>query len=144
MPTPVTWQRSALSPLDLRSNHSPDGGLANQALRGPLPRALTPVTMRFVDASGLSYPTDAVRIDLSVPATLDVATCDKGQFRSWTVWEVPDGANARYVSGQLDSVYEIDVDRRPLVIDASHMPGTSAADLAELQSIRASMIIDRS
>jgi hypothetical protein len=30
------------------------------------------------------------------------------------------------------------------VIDASHRPGTSAADLAELQSILASMSIDRS
>ena len=141
---PCHWQRSALSPLDLHFTDSQGGGLANQALRGPLPRPLIPVTMRFVDAYGLSYPTDAVRIDLSVPATLDVATCDRGQFRSWTVWEVPDGANSHHVSGQLDSVYEIDVDRRPLVIDASHRPGTSYADLAELQSIIASMIIDRS
>ena len=141
---PCHWERSALSPLDLHSTYPQDGGLANQALRGPLPRPLIPVTMRFVDAYGLSYPTDAVRIDLSVPATLDVATCDRGQFRSWTVWEVPDGANSHHVSGQLDSVYEIDVDRRPLVIDASHRPGTSYADLAELQSIIASMIIDRS
>ena len=140
---PCHWQRSTLSPLDLAFNHSRDGGLANQALRGPLPRALTPVTMRFVDGSGLSYPTDAVRIDLSVPATLDIATCDKGQFRSWTDFGVVDGANSHHVSGQLDSVYEIDVDRRPLVIDASHMPGTSEADLAELQAILASMIIDR-
>jgi len=29
------------------------------------------------------------------------------------------------------------------VIDASHMPATSAADLAELKAILASMIIDR-
>lgn len=142
---PCHWQRSALSPLDLRLPPGPqDGGLANQALRGPLPRALTPVTMSFVDGSGLSFPTNTVRIDLSVPATLDIATCDKGQFRSWTVWEVPDGANSHHVSGQLDAVYQIDVDRRPLVIDASHRPGTSEADLAELQSILASMIIDRS
>jgi hypothetical protein len=141
---PCHWQRSALSPLDVASNHSQYGGLANQALRGPLPRALTPVTLRYVDASGLSYPTSAFRIDLSVPATLDIATCDRGQFRSWTVWEVPGGSNSHHASGQLDSVYEIEVDRRPLVIDASHRPGTSAADLAELQSILASMSIDRS
>jgi hypothetical protein len=140
---PCHWQGSALSPLDI-VNHSQNGGLANQALRGPLPRAVTPVTIRFVDGSGLSYPTDAVRIDLSVPATLDIATCDKGQFRSWTVWEVPDGANSHHASGQLDAVCELDVDRRALVIDASHRPATSAADLAELQSVLASMIIDRS
>jgi hypothetical protein len=102
------------------------------------------VALRYVDNTGASWPTNAVRIDLSVPASLDIATCDKGQFRSWTVLQVPDGANAHHVSGQLDSVYEIDLDRGPLLIDASHMPGTSKADLAELQSILASMIIDRS
>jgi hypothetical protein len=141
---PCHWQRSTLSPLDVAFNHSQYGGLANQALRGPLPRTLTPVTLRYVDASGLSYPTSAFRIDLSVPATLDIATCDRGQFRSWIVWELPGGANSHYASGQLDSVYEIEVDRRPLVIDASHRPGATKADLAELQSILASMSIDRS
>jgi hypothetical protein len=141
---PCHWQGSALSPLDL-ANHSHaangaivlapyDGGLAHQALRGPLPRALTPVRL-----GGES----ALRIDLSVPANLDISSCDKGQFRSWTVWEVVDGADSHYAPGQLDSVYMVDVDRRPLVIDASHMPTTSPADLAELKAILASMIIDR-
>jgi hypothetical protein len=102
------------------------------------------VAVHGVDGSGADWSPYALRIDLSVPANLDISTCDKGQFRSWTVWEVADGANSHHVSGQLDAVYQIDVDRRPLVIDASHMPGTSEADLAELQSILASMIIDRS
>ena len=151
---PCHWQGSALSPLDIthwsynaatgKAVLTPyEGGLANQALRGPLPRALTPVKLAFVDVSGASYPTDAWRIDLSVPAGLDISTCDKGQFRSWTEWEVTDGADSHYASGQLDSVYMINVDRRALVIDASHMPATSAADLAELKAILASMIIDR-
>jgi hypothetical protein len=61
----------------------------------------------------------ALRIDLSVPATLDISTCDKGEFPSWTLWEVVDGANSHYASGQLDTVY------------------------AELEAILASMIIDR-
>ncbi len=149
---PCHWQGSALSQLDINDSHAAsgalivqphDGGLVNQALRGAGPRGQTIVTLRGVDGSGLSWPPNALRIDLSVPATLDIATCDKGQFRSWTVWEVPDGANSHHVSGQLDTIYEVDVDRRPLVIDASHMPETSEADLAELQSILASMIIDR-
>jgi hypothetical protein len=141
---PCHWQGSALSPLDL-ANHSHaangaivlapyDGGLAHQALRGPLPRALTPVRL-----GGQS----ALRIDLSVPANLDISSCDNGQFRSWTVWEVVDGADSHYAPGQLDSVYMVDVDRRPLVIDASHMPSTSATDLAELKAVLASMLIDR-
>jgi hypothetical protein len=37
----------------------------------------------------------------------------------------------------------VDVDRFPLLIDASHKPATSAADVAELNTIVASMIIDR-
>jgi hypothetical protein len=142
---PCHWQGSALSPLDLAHGTYDDpsrgitlapyyGGLANQALRGLLPRALTQVKLGGVNA---------LRVDLSVPANLDISTCDKGEFRSWTVWEVVDGADSHYAPGQLDAVYMVDVDRRALVIDASHMPATSPADLAELKAILASMIIDR-
>ena len=150
---PCHWQGSMLSPLDIA--HSPgvangaiilgpyDGGLANQALRGPLPRVLTPTTMAGVDRSGMSWPPLALRIELSVPADLDILTCDKRQFRSWTEWHVAGGANSHHASGQLDAVYMVDVDRRPLVIDASHMAASSAADQAELKAILASMIIDR-
>lgn len=92
---PCHWQGSALSPLDLtRHSHAANGaivlaayhgGLANQALRGPRQRALTPVT--FADVwSGGSGRVMALRIDLSVPANLDISTCDKGAFRSWTEW----------------------------------------------------------
>jgi hypothetical protein len=151
---PCHWQRSALSPLDISAlfydaatgtySVAPyQGGLANQALRGPLPRGLTPATFAFVDASGASWPTVAYRIDLSVPADLNISTCDKRQFRSWSEWNVPDGANSHNAPGQLDTVYMISVDRRPLVIDTSRMPATSAADLEELKAILASMIIDR-
>jgi len=148
---PCDWQGSALSPLDL-ANHSHaangaivlapyDGGLANQAFRGPLPRALTPVKLTDLWA-GQRGSVLALRIDLSVPAALDISTCDKGEFRSWTEWH-SNGANSHNAGGQLDSMYMVDVDRRPLVIDASHMPATSQADLAELKAILASMIIDR-
>ncbi len=146
-------QGSALSPLDItHSSYDPatgglilvpyDGGLANQALRGPFPRALTQVKLTAL-WGGESGSVLALRIDLSVPTELDISTCDRGQFRSWTEWHVADGANSRHAPGQLDSVYMVDVDRRPLVIDASHMPATSQADLAELKAILASMIIDR-
>ena len=149
---PCHWQGSTLSPLDIayssydaatgRLIPAPHaGGLANQALRGPLPRALIPVTLTSIGSGGSGVT--ALRIDLSVPAGLDISTCDKGQFRSWTVWEVVDGADSHYAPGQLDSVYMVAVDRRTLVIDASHMPATSPADLAELNAILASMIIDR-
>lgn len=43
--------------------------------------------------------------------------------------------------GQLNVVYIVDVNGERLVIDTWHMPGTSAADLAELDAILASMRI---
>lgn len=151
---PCHWQGSALTPLDI--NHLSydaatrryfllpyQGGLANQALRGPLPRVLTQMTVADVDAAGASYVTLAWRIDLSVPADLDISTCDQRQFRSWSEWHVADGANSHNAPGQLDTVYMVSVDRRPLVIDASHMPASSKADQAELKGIVASMVIDR-
>jgi hypothetical protein len=149
---PCHWQGSLLSALDLAGHsHAADGaivlgpykgGLANQALRGPIPRALTQVALWSV-WGGVSGPVGALQIDLSVPAGLNIATCDQGQFRSWTVWEAADPANAHYAAGQLDTVYEVDVDRRALVIDVSRMPASSAADVAELNAIVATMIVDR-
>jgi hypothetical protein len=85
----------------------------------------------------------ALRIEQSVSADLDISTCDQGEFRSWTEWDVPGSANSHHAAGQVDVVYFVDVDRRPLFIDASHMPGASVADLAELDAILDSMFIDR-
>ncbi len=161
---PCHWQRSGLSPIDIFQPGSIgttgtiilpryDGGLANQALRGPRPRALHQETLASV-WFGVHERVLALRIDLSVPAELDISACDKGEFRSWPVSyngrEVGaadllanNTGNAHHASGQLDSVYMVDVDRWPLVIDASHMPATSKADLAELEAMVASMTIDR-
>jgi hypothetical protein len=160
---PCHWRGSALSPLDIRHQTgfvndaivlAPYvGGLANQALRGPLPRALTSLTFAAVWSGG-SGRLSALQINLSVPAQVDLSTCDKGQFRSWPVAYngteltsggalADDGANFHHVSGQMDTVYMVNVDRWPLVIDVSHMPGSSPADVAELKSIAASMVIDQ-
>jgi D-alanyl-D-alanine carboxypeptidase len=141
---PCHWQGSVLGPLDLAIHYDgttgeylltpADGGLANQAFRGSLPLALTQVMLGGERA---------LRIDLSVPADLDISSCDNGEFRSWTDSSAVGGANSHHASGQLDAVYEVDLDRKALVIDASHMPETSDADLAELEAILASIIIDR-
>lgn len=160
---PCYWQSSGLSPIDLSRPGAIgatgaivlapyEGGLANQALRGPRPRALNQMTMASV-WSGVHDRVLALRIDLSVPAELDISSCDKGEFRSWPVSyngrEVDaadllanDTGNSHHASGQLDAVYMVDVDRWPLVIDASHRPATSNADLVELEAIVASMTID--
>jgi hypothetical protein len=139
---PCRWQESALGQLDdihpevhevegTRFTRS-EGGLANQAHRGDLPREMTVVTL-----GGQA----AARIDLSVPVDLDIATCDDGEFRSWM--DVTDRPNSHHASGQLDSVYMVDVDRAPAVLDVSHMPATSEEELRELDSILASMVVDR-
>ena len=139
---PCRWEESARGPIDeihpevheaegttfTRS----EGGLINQAHRGDLPRALTVVAFGGEPAA---------RIDLSVPVDLDISTCDEGEFRSWI--DVNDRPNSHHSSGQLDSVYMVDVDRAPAVVDVSHMPGISEEELRELHSILASMLVDR-
>lgn len=138
---PCHWLASALGPLDIVKHVDPvsgafifldnrDGSLSNQ--RGRNASALTQVTLGGVRA---------LKIDLSVPANLDISTCDRREFRSWTSWDVVDGANSHNAPGQLDTVYMVDVDRMTLVIDASHSPAASDADLAELEAVLASMII---
>ncbi len=131
---PCHWQGSELSSRDSTGVLVFVPELANQPLRGAGPHAVTRVTLGGVSAQ---------RIDLSVPADLDISSCDKGQFRSWTEWAVVDGANSHNAPGQIDAVYMVDVDRRPLTVDASHMPASSEADVAELEGILASMIIEQ-
>jgi hypothetical protein len=140
---PCHWQESELTPLDLE-NHSHlesgalllpasyDGGLVNQLGRD----ASAPMEVTLGGQQ-------ALRIELSVPADLDITTCDRGELRSWSEWDVADGANSHHAGGQIDVVYLVDVDRRALVIDASHMAAISPEDLAELEGILASLHIDR-
>ena len=85
----------------------------------------------------------ALKIELSVPAELDLTTCDQGKFQSWIGSSVTGGANDHHRPGQIDVVYMVDVDQSALVIDVSHMPATSESDLAELEAILASMIVVR-
>ena len=90
------------------------------------------------------YP--AKRVELSIPADLDPATCDEGAIRTWVAPGedtalVDDTQNLGMHPGQLNVVYIVDVNGDRLVIDTWHMPGTSAADLAELDGILASMRI---
>jgi len=63
--------------------------------------------------------------------------CDQSEYRTWTEWDVPGSANSHHAPGQIDAVCMVDGDRRPLVIDASHMPATSPEDLAEVEAILA-------
>jgi hypothetical protein len=116
----------------------PDVASTFENQTGPDGSTPTRVTFGGEQARGI-----VVRIELSVPSDLDISTCDQGEYRSWNVWEMPDHANSHHTAGQVDVVYFVDVDRRPLLIDASHRPAATPEDLADLQAILDSMVIDR-
>jgi hypothetical protein len=134
---PCQWQGALLDPAVGPTIDDLANALAAQKRRNAT--APSDVTL-----SG--YP--AKRVELSIPANLDRATCDGGIIRTW-VPPGDDGVNA-YVdtenlgmhAGQLNVTYIVDVNGDRLVIDTWHMPGTSAADLAELDAILASMRIE--
>ena len=142
---PCRWENSSLSELDLAGHeHAADGavvleptnhrGLLNQAGRN----ASEPIAVEF---GGPQFRQQTLRVELSMPSELDIATCDQGQYRSWTEWDVAGSAHSHHAPGQIDVIYMVDLDRRPLVIDASHMPATSPADQAELEQVLASVQI---
>ena len=132
---PCQWQESLLNPTVGPTVDDLATALAAQKDRN----ATTP---KDVMLGG--YP--AKRIELSIPADLDPATCDNGVIRTWLAPGedtalVGDSLNLGMHPGQLNVVYIVDVNGDRLVIDTWHMPGTSAADLAELDAILASMRI---
>jgi hypothetical protein len=97
--------------------------------------------------SDATAPTDVIidgfagkQITLTVPADIDFADCDSGQFRSWTA---PDGG-ARYYQGpgQVEQNWILDVDGVRLLIGAGHFPVTAPEDQAELQEVIESIEIE--
>jgi hypothetical protein len=145
---PCHWQTSALGPLDLADGQTHqalhDAG-AGSTVPPPSAGGLSRQAGRSASALTQAHLGGelALKVRLSVPPQLDLARCDQGEFRSWTEW-MTNRPNSHNAPGQMDVIYMVDVDRRPLVIDASHGPGAPVADLAELDAILASMIVDRS
>lgn len=134
---PCQWQGSLLDPAV--GPTVDDLATALVAQEGRNATAPTDVTLG-------GYP--AKRIELSISADLDTATCDKGIIRTW-VAPGEDGADwpagQEYYgprSGQLNVTYIVDINGARLVFDTWHMPGTSAADLAELETIIESIQIE--
>lgn len=86
------------------------------------------------------------KVELSIPGDLDVNTCNSdGDFAIFGRW-YGTAANAQfgaapwtYGNGQHNTVYIIDVDGTRQVIDTMYLPGTSQANLAELDQIIASI-----
>jgi hypothetical protein len=134
---PCHWQGSLLKPAI--GPTVDDLAAALVAQKGRDATAPTDVTLG-------GYP--AKRVELSIPADLDRAACDEGAIRTWVApgesgdaW-TPDPEDLGMHPGQVDVVYIIDIEGDRLIIDTWHMPGTSAADLAELESILASLRIE--
>ncbi len=97
-----------------------------------------------------SSPTDvtlggfpAKRIELTVPADLDTATCTNGNLRYWPD-PGPDmsGGLCCNPPGNTDVVYVVDIDGRRTVVVARHYPDSSMEDRAELQAVVDSIEID--
>ncbi len=98
----------------------------------------------------VSQPTDvtiggfpAKRLELSLPAGLDMSTCTFGAIKNWPDTG-PDESGGLCCGGPgfVDVVYVININGKPLAVVARHLPGSSPQDLAELQSIVDSIQID--
>lgn len=140
---PCDWQSSALAPMthEFVHQHEEEAFVLEDSpwLQNPAARlAAAPEQGQLGEVLETT-----IRIELTVPAELDISTCDLGEYRAWTEWDVADGANTHFAPGQVDEVYIVDVDRRALIIDASHRPGSSPADVAELEQILASIEVVR-
>jgi hypothetical protein len=105
-------------------------------------RAASAVTE--VDVGG--FP--AKRVELTVPADLDVTNCDRGPNASGIIRFWPDpgpdenGGLCCSAVGSTDIVYVVDVAGERLAVVARHQPGSSAEDISELDSILASLRIE--
>jgi hypothetical protein len=85
------------------------------------------------------------KVELSIPEGLDVNTCDSdGDFPIFGRWYTGGMLNFgaapwTYGDAQHNTVYIVDVDGTRQVIDTMYLPGTSAANLAELDQVVASI-----
>lgn len=80
------------------------------------------------------------KVELSIPEDINpTAMCFSGNYGRWYSSDPSDYGPFTYGSGQRDSVFIIDVEGTRWVIDAIHVPGTSDADLAELDALLASI-----
>jgi len=76
---------------------------------------------------------DATYVEVLIPSDLDFSQCDAGQV---LLWNTADGS-VRTALGptEHDRLWVVDVDRGPIVIDASSALTPSAEDQAELQAV---------
>ena len=113
----VPLGRHAPRPTDRSSVDGLVAGLASQKSRHAT--AATDVTL---DGFTGKY------MELTVPARIDLADCDDGEFRTWID---PTGGARNLEPGQRDLLWIVDVDGSRLVIDAALGPDTTPQDRAD-------------
>lgn len=120
---------------------------------GPTVDDLATALVAQVGRNGFG-PTDVVlggypakRIELSVPAHLDVATCDQGVYREWlgtgeSLSVNPEDFSQTNIPGQIRVLYILDIDGTRFVMNTWHHAESSEQDLAELEAMLGSIVID--
>ena len=106
--------------LDPPIDPSVDGLVAGLASQKGHP-ATTPTDVE-VDGYAATY------MEMTVPAGIDVADCDHGEFRTWAD---PYGCCRDLEAGQRDLLWIVEVDGNRLVIDAALGPQTTKQDRAD-------------
>ncbi len=94
--------------------------------------ATTPTDVQ-VDGYAATY------MEMTVPAGIDVADCDHGEFRTWAD---PHGCCRYLEAGQRDMLWIVDVDGHRIVIDAALGPNTTEKDRADRIHMVRSIKID--
>lgn len=79
------------------------------------------------------------RIEMSVPADLDLGTCYRGKYTAWTDTSDPSGGNWNHQPGQTDIVYVVNIDRWPVMIHAWLRADATPDDRVELEAMLASV-----
>jgi len=107
------------------------------ALAAQKSRTASAATSTFIDG----FP--AQEMTLTVDPSLDTSTCTDGNLRYWPgAGPSFDSGMCCNLAGNIDTIYAVDVNGKRMVVVARHYPGSSAADVAELQSIVDSIQIE--
>ncbi|MCC2032691.1 hypothetical protein [Microbacterium allomyrinae] len=138
-----------LSPIDLADHTHSEGGdlillsYPRIGLSAQQGREATEARSVIVDDPSEDHGTITLRLELTVPPDLDLASCDDGVYVAWPGRNAGDRPNDNHVAGQTDIIYQVDFDLGPLIIDASFRPDSSRQSIEELYAVLGSIVVDR-
>ena len=146
---PCRWQTSELGTADPLLMRDRDGLAAALSAWWPTvsdpkvspsyqPAPGAPVVVaspKLIVAFGLTQA-----IDLEIPAAIDPATCDGGEYR---IWEAIDGRTRTARPGEQIHLEVADFEPGVLVVDTASLPTASGATLDALRAARGSLFLGR-